>query len=61
MRVSETLEQLVLCSVIQGYADIKTVQRDELTRQGQFVYDGLNRLMKNKKAPFNASEPRFVD
>ena len=54
MRVSETLEHLILCSLIQGYADIKTVQRDELTRQGQFVYDGLHRLMKNKKPPFNA-------
>lgn len=52
MKISENLESLVLCAVIRGYADIKTVNRTELSRQGQFIYDGVSRLLKNKRPPF---------
>lgn len=53
MLLSEPLEHLVLCSVINGLADFKSVKREELSRQGQFVYDGLKKLLKNKRPPFS--------
>lgn len=53
MRLSEPLEFLILCSVINGYADLKTVKREELSRLGQFVYDGVYRLWKRKKPPYS--------
>lgn len=54
MKLSESLEHLILCAVIKGHTNIKTVKRDELSRSGQFVYDGLYRLTKTKQAPFTA-------
>lgn len=53
MRLSEPLEYLILCSVIHGYADLKNVKREDLSRQGQFVYDGVLRLTKRKKPPYS--------
>ena len=55
MRLSEPLEYLILCAVIQGHADLKSVKREELSRSGQFVYDGISRLVKRKKPPYTAT------
>jgi hypothetical protein len=55
LKISESLESLILCAVIRGYTDIKVVNRTELSRQGQFIFDGVSRLVKKKRPPFSAT------
>ncbi len=55
MMLSDNLEHLILCAVINGYTDMKMVRKEELSRQGQFVYDGLVKLCKKRRPPFAAN------
>jgi hypothetical protein len=53
-QLSDTLEALILSALINGHLALTTVRRNELSRTGQFVFDGLSRLGKSKQPPYSA-------
>lgn len=53
MILSGNLEELSLCALVNGHLDPKLVRKDELSRQGQQVLDGVLKLLKHNRPPFS--------
>lgn len=53
LALSEQLEQLVLGAVLHGAVPFEIVQREELSRTGQYIHEAIDRLRKSTKAPYD--------